>query len=59
LARLGEGLSPVGWADDDVIEAVEGPTGWVVGLQWHPERTAMEDPAQQNLFDAFVRQAAG
>jgi putative glutamine amidotransferase len=59
VARLGEGLTPVGWADDDVVEAVEGTAGWIVGVQWHPERTAMEDPAQQRLFDAFVRQAAG
>jgi gamma-glutamyl-gamma-aminobutyrate hydrolase PuuD len=27
-------------------------------VQWHPERTAVEDPAQQRLFDAFVEQAA-
>lgn len=58
VARLGEGLTPVGWADDDVVEAVESTAGWIVGVQWHPERTAMEDPAQQRLFDAFVRQAA-
>jgi putative glutamine amidotransferase len=59
VARLGEGLTPVGWADDDVVEAVEGPAGWVVGVQWHPERTAMEDRAQQKLFDVFVEQASG
>lgn len=59
LARLGEGLAPVGWADDDVVEAVENTAGWVVGVQWHPERTAVEDPSQQRLFDAFVQQVAG
>jgi putative glutamine amidotransferase len=59
VARLGEGLTPVGWADDEVIEALEGPTGWVVGVQWHPERTAIEDPAQQSLFNTFVRMSAG
>jgi putative glutamine amidotransferase len=57
--RLGEGLTPVGWADDDVVEAIEHMAGWVVGVQWHPERTAVEDPAQQRLFDAFVQQVAG
>lgn len=58
VARLGQGLTPVGWADDDVVEALEGTSGWIVGVQWHPERTAMEDLSQQRLFDAFVREAA-
>jgi putative glutamine amidotransferase len=30
----------------------------VVAVQWHPERTADDDPAQQGLFDALVEQAA-
>lgn len=58
VARLGEGLAPVGWADDETVEAVEGFAGWTVGVQWHPERTAVEDPSQQGLFDAFVRHVA-
>ncbi len=59
LAELGEGLSPVGWTEDGVIEAVEhGDGSWVVGVQWHPERTAETDPSQQGLFDALVEQSA-
>ncbi|MGH2663280.1 MAG: gamma-glutamyl-gamma-aminobutyrate hydrolase family protein [Actinomycetota bacterium] len=59
LADLGDGLSPVGWTEDGVVEAVEhSEGGWVVGVQWHPERTAEADPAQQGLFDALVEQAA-
>lgn len=58
VERLGEGLIPVGWADDGLVEAVELGDGWIVGVQWHPERNAVEDPAQQRLFDAFVEQAA-
>jgi putative glutamine amidotransferase len=54
--RLGDGLTPVGWADDGLVEAVEHDAGWVVAVQWHPEETAAADPAQQALFDAFVRQ---
>jgi putative glutamine amidotransferase len=57
LDRLGEGLAPVGWSEDGLIEAVERPVGWMVGVQWHPERTAPEDPAQQALFDALVDRA--
>jgi putative glutamine amidotransferase len=58
VKRLAEGLIPVAWADDGLVEAVELRDGWIVGVQWHPERTAVEDPAQQRLFDAFVEQAA-
>ena len=40
------------------------PTAWFVAVQWHPEATAADDPAQQALFDAFAaevraRAAAG
>jgi gamma-glutamyl-gamma-aminobutyrate hydrolase PuuD len=29
----------------------------VLGVQWHPEKTADEDPVQQSLFDALINQA--
>ena len=47
------GLVVTAWSGD-VIEGVEIPDRWVVGVQWHPEDTAADDPAQQGLFDAFV-----
>lgn len=59
LATLGEKLRPVGWSPDGLVEALEHDEGWVVGVEWHPERTAAEDPAQQGLFDALVEQASG
>jgi putative glutamine amidotransferase len=31
---------------------------WIVGAQWHPEDTAAADPAQQRLFEAFVRRVS-
>jgi putative glutamine amidotransferase len=55
---VGEGLAPTGWAEDGLVEAIEGETGWILGVQWHPEDTAAADPAQQALFDAFVERAA-
>jgi putative glutamine amidotransferase len=58
LARVGEGLRPTGWARDGIVEVVEGVHGWMLGVQWHPEDTAAEDPVQQRLFDALVREAA-
>ena len=31
---------------------------FVLAVEWHPEDTAANDPAQQNLFNALVREAA-
>jgi len=58
IDRLGEGLRVSGRSDDGLVEAFETPGGWLVGVQWHPEETAGEDPAQQALFDAFVAAAS-
>ncbi len=39
----------------DLVEAFEAPhLGWVVAVQWHPERTAEVDPAATQIFEAFV-----
>jgi putative glutamine amidotransferase len=57
IDRPGEDLVPVAWTGDGLIEAIERPHGWALGVQWHPEETAATDPAQQALFDAFVEQA--
>jgi putative glutamine amidotransferase len=57
-------VSPV----DEVIEAVElepsglessksGPAHWVVGVQWHPERTYTTSALSRALFAAFVHTA--
>jgi putative glutamine amidotransferase len=52
---LGEGLTPVAWSmDDGLVEAIEREDGWMVGVQWHPERSAAHDPSQQALFRAFA-----
>ncbi|MGE0877039.1 MAG: gamma-glutamyl-gamma-aminobutyrate hydrolase family protein [Acidimicrobiia bacterium] len=60
IDRLGQGLVVTGRSPgDDYVEAVELPGArWVVAVQWHPEKTAERDPAQQALFDAFVERAA-
>ncbi|MFS8199608.1 gamma-glutamyl-gamma-aminobutyrate hydrolase family protein [Streptomyces sp. CWNU-52B] len=59
--RLGEGLRVTGRAGDGTVEAVElaGGDGRFMAVQWHPEDTAAEDPAQQRLFDALVGAAHG
>jgi putative glutamine amidotransferase len=39
IDRLGDGLVPVAWAQDGLIEAVElaGAHPFALGVQWHPE----------------------
>jgi putative glutamine amidotransferase len=60
IKDLGEGLRPVAWADDKVIEAVElpGARGFVLAVQWHPEDLVEHDPAARRLFAALVEAAA-
>jgi putative glutamine amidotransferase len=45
---------------DGVIEGVEldSPDHFVVGVQWHPERTYTTSPFSRSIFSAFVRAAS-
>ena len=53
IGRLADGLTATAWAEDGTIEAVElDGTGFVVGVQWHPE--SGEEPA---LFSALIEAA--
>jgi putative glutamine amidotransferase len=56
IKRLGDGLTPVAWAPDGVIEGVEmpGDERFVLGVQWHPEELVGRDAAARNLFSAIV-----
>jgi putative glutamine amidotransferase len=52
--RLGDGLRPVAWAEDGVVEAVEHVDHpWCIAVQWHPEMQ-LGDPIQSRLFRALV-----
>ena len=57
--RLGDGLVAAGWSDDGLVEAIERAVDdpyedvWMLGVQWHPEDSAADDPAQQAIFDGF------
>ncbi|MFI6287575.1 gamma-glutamyl-gamma-aminobutyrate hydrolase family protein [Streptomyces sp. NPDC051018] len=61
IDRLGEGLRITGRAADGTPEALElvGAKGWLTAVQWHPEDTAHNDPAQQRIFDALIGAATG
>ena len=54
IARVGEGLEPVAWAEDGTVEGLEDPARrFAVGVLWHPEEG--EDFA---LFKGLVEEAA-
>ena len=57
-ATLGRGLLPTVFVDD-LVEAFEATDRrWVVGVQWHPERSAEVSPAARGVFDALLLEAA-
>ncbi len=58
IARLGSALRTCARHGDGTIEAIESTDRpWLIGVQWHPERTP-EDEATRRLFRAFVDAAA-
>lgn len=60
ISRLGEGLEVVATSSDGLVEAVEVKgEGFAVGVQWHPETSAMSDVAQLGIFEALVEAARG
>lgn len=57
---LASGLIASGWSDDDLIEAVESPSGagWLLAVQWHPEEMFAELSApEKGLFRKLVKEA--
>lgn len=56
--RLGSGLTITSRHEDGTVEALESTDRpWMIGVQWHPERTP-DDEATRRLFEAFVAKAA-
>ncbi len=55
VARLSDKLAVEALAPDGVIEAasVKGASGFAIGVQWHPEYKAAENPDSVKLFEAF------
>ncbi len=63
VSRLASDLSPVAWAPDGLIEAVEyrrAGASWTAGVQWHPERRIDRDcGVNRRLFELFGDAARG
>lgn len=57
VGTVGEGLRVTAHHEDGTIEALERTDErWVVGVQWHPERSP--SATTDRLFEAFLKQAA-
>ncbi len=59
IGNVGDGLRVVAHSDDGVIEAVESTNldHFVLGIQWHPERTFDEEPSSRAIFERFLEAA--
>lgn len=58
LKELGEGLRPIGWTSDGLIEAVSMPDRpFVLGVQWHPEMMYTAHPEHASPFARLVAEA--
>ena len=58
--KIGKGLRITARCPDDgIIEALEGtaPDHFVLAVQWHPERSVVEDEPSRAIFRALVRAA--
>ncbi|WP_299395510.1 gamma-glutamyl-gamma-aminobutyrate hydrolase family protein [Pelagibius sp.] len=60
LDRVADDLVEEAWAEDGTVEAVSvaGARAFALGVQWHPEYKAWENPFSQSLFEAFGAAAA-
>ena len=60
VATPGDALRVVALSPQDaVIEAVEGTVDghWVLGVQWHPERTFKKNEASRRIFGKLIAEA--
>ncbi|MBS1694711.1 MAG: gamma-glutamyl-gamma-aminobutyrate hydrolase family protein [Actinobacteria bacterium] len=55
--RVGEGLVVAARALDGIVESIEDPLRWYLGVQWHPEDDDGSAVDRLRLFAAFVAAA--
>ena len=58
---LGEGLEPIQWSEDGIIEAVVHEKYDIVAVQWHPERMCLKNKRRDTVcgltfFEAVIDQ---
>jgi putative glutamine amidotransferase len=54
--RLGKGLAAIAHADDGIVESVciTSSDHWVLGVQWHPEKSYGSDEFSRRIFQHFL-----
>ena len=58
VKQLGDGLAPVAWAEDGVVEGMHYDGEWdLLAVQWHPERIFRDDVSSMNLFTGLVQRS--
>ena len=59
VKAIGKDLCIVAQAPDGIVEALAHEKHpWLLGVQWHPEKSSATDPTQQALFDVLVKEAS-
>ena len=55
VKKIGKSLVPEAFAEDGLVEAVRGPDDhpFCLGVQWHPEWNAKQNPVSVTLFRRF------
>jgi putative glutamine amidotransferase len=56
IERPGQDLEVIALAPDGVVESVvyTGPDQWILGVQWHPERSFSCDGFSRKVFEYFL-----
>src|SRR3989338_7304885 len=58
VKEIGKGFKISATAEDGIIEAVEyNGDGFIIGVQWHPERIYLKDSCSKNIFTEFIKEA--
>jgi len=58
VKELGKGLRVSAKSPDGIIEGIEAEEGFIVGVQWHPERLYKQKPEQFRLIQQFLKESA-
>lgn len=58
VKKVAPDLRAVAFTTDGIIEAIEGYSGYVLGVQWHPETMTQYSPLQFLIFNYLVNLAS-